>query len=163
MEKDETPFGDGWAADVMKLTKSQIIEFLRHAYMDNIALKDRRYELQNLMVDIARWSDATFGEGQRNPAMLHHLKKEVQECIDAVEKFQKGSSIESPYFESEKRCREAFDEYADCFMLLLDSAYHFGLDAQAIILFTRDKLEVNRKRKWGKPDCNGVIEHIKEE
>lgn len=163
MEKDETPFGDGWAADVKKLTKSQIIELLRHAYMNNIALSDRRHDLQNLMVDIASWSDATFGEGQRNPAILHHLKKEVQECIEAVENFQNRSSIESPYCESGRRCLEAFDEYADCFMLLLDSAYHFGLSAGALILFTRDKLEVNKKRKWGKPDCNGVIEHIKEE
>ncbi len=163
MEKDETPFGDGWAADVMKLTKPKIIELLRHAYINNIALGNRRDELQNLMVDIASWSDATFGEGQRNPAILHHLKKEVQECIDAVEKFQKGTSIESPYCESEKRCREAFDEYADCFMLLLDSAYHFGINALSLILFTRDKLEVNKRRKWGKPDCNGVVEHLREE
>ena len=32
-------------------------------------------ELEILMNDIAAWSDATFGKGQRNPAIVYHLKK----------------------------------------------------------------------------------------
>ena len=29
-----------------------------------------------------------------------------------------------------------------------------------VIFAAREKLEVNRSRKWGKPDKDGVIEHI---
>jgi NTP pyrophosphatase (non-canonical NTP hydrolase) len=112
------------------------------------------------MEDISEWSDKTFGEGQRNPAILHHLSKEVKELIEAVEKFQASGIKTTPYTDSELHCRAAFEEFADCFMLLLDSAFHFGLSADNLIAFTRQKLEINKKRKWGKPDCNGVVEHI---
>ena len=120
-------------------------------------------KLQNLMNDISEWSDATFGDLQRNPAILHHLSKEVKELIDAVEKFQECSIQTTKYCESESLCKSTFDEFADCFMLLLDSAHHFGLSADTLIAFTHQKLEINKKRKWGKPDCNGVVEHIKTE
>ena len=43
-------------------------------------------ELQTLMNDISEWSDSTFGSGQRNPAIVFHLKKEVDELIDALNK-----------------------------------------------------------------------------
>ena len=42
-------------------------------------------DLQKLMNDISEWSDATFGEGQRNPAIVHHLVKEVPELIEAID------------------------------------------------------------------------------
>jgi len=105
-------------------------------------------KLQQLMNDIGDWSDATFGEGQRNPAILYHLKKEVQELIDEFEK------TEIDEFKK-------LGEYADCFMLLLDSARKYGISAGHLIRITREKLEINKKREWGKPDENGVVEHIK--
>lgn len=124
---------------------------------------DTDNELQPLMDDIASWSDATFGEGQRNPAILHHLKKEVNELIESVERFQACGIKIIGYKGSEEACIAAFNEYADCLMLLLDSAHHFGLNSATLIQFTRQKLETNKKRKWGNPDCNGVVEHIKVE
>lgn len=119
-------------------------------------------ELQKLMDEITEWSDATFGEGQRNPAILHHLKKEVPELIEAIEKFQKGNTIKTPYSKSIKLLKDVWEEYADCMMLLLDSANHFGLSADRLLHQVKKKLEINKKRKWGKPDCNGVIEHIRD-
>ena len=53
-------------------------------------------------------------------------------------------------------------EFADCFMLLLDAASHYDLTAEELIEVTVTKLEINRQRKWGKPDKNGVVEHIRE-
>jgi NTP pyrophosphatase (non-canonical NTP hydrolase) len=112
-------------------------------------------DLQKLMDDIREWSDATFGEGQRNPAIAYHLQKEVPELIEAIEKFQKEDSM--------GHIHRAGFEFADCFMLLLDSASHFGLTAGNLLWYTEEKLKVNKERKWGKPDENGVVEHIPEE
>ena len=42
-------------------------------------------ELQTLMDDISEWSDSTFGAMQRNPAIVWHLKKEVDELIQALD------------------------------------------------------------------------------
>ena len=100
-------------------------------------------ESQKLMNEVAEWSDATFGVGQRNPAIVYHLKKEVDELIKAFD------NNEDPLM-----------EIADCFMLLLDSAHHVGITHNEILQATKEKLEINKKRKWGNPDENGVVEHI---
>lgn len=118
-------------------------------------------KLQNLMNDIADWSDSVFGTYQRNPAILYHLKEEIDELIAAYKKYAVNlpdSSISTDKLETLLLRTEY--EYVDCFMLLLDSATHFGLDADELISFTREKLEINKKRKWGSPDKNGVINHI---
>ena len=107
-------------------------------------------ELQNLMDEIAEWSDATFGYGQRNPAIVYHLKKEVKELIKALKRSKKN----------EDYTVAVHKEYADCFMLILDSARVFGLNAELLIELTDIKLQINKNRKWGKPDKNGVVEHI---
>lgn len=118
-------------------------------------------KLQELMDDISEWSDKTFGEGQRNPAILHHLKKEVPELIAAIMYYQERNTIDLPYRKANELLKEVWEEYADCFMLLLDSANNFGLSADRLLHITRQKLEVNKTRKWGKPDCNGVVEHLR--
>ena len=107
-------------------------------------------ELQNLMNEISEWSDKTFGYGQRNPAILYHLKKEVNELIETFVQ----SAIDSP------QNRIMRMEFADCLMLLLDSAKHAGFTANELLKATGEKLEINKKRKWGKPDENGVVEHL---
>lgn len=118
-------------------------------------------ELQNLMHNISEWSDAAFGEHQRNPAILHHLKKEVSELIEAIELYQNGNTIKTPYKKINKLLKDVWGEYADCMMLLLDSAHHFGLTAERLLYITKQKLDVNEQREWGKPDKNGVVEHIR--
>ncbi len=106
---------------------------------------------QKLADDIRLWSDATFGDGQRNPAIVYHLRKEVDELIECFEVYP------------EKWDDKLGIEFADCMMLLLDSASHAGISVQQIMDYTRKKLEINKTRKWGKPDENGVIEHIEPE
>lgn len=52
---------------------------------------------------------------------------------------------------------DALDEAADVFMLLV------GLtDGRDLVGAVREKLERNRRRSWGKPDADGVVEHIAE-
>lgn len=122
-----------------------------------------RDELQVLMNDISEWSDKTFGEGQRNPEIVHHLKKEVDELIEAINKAHGlGGDQSVGVGEYGRQLKNTRTEYADCMMLLLDSALHFGISAKELLSLTREKLEVNKARKWGKPDENGVVEHVKE-
>ena len=108
-------------------------------------------ELQKLMDDIAEWSDKEFGERQRTVPILYHLKKEVPEAIDACQNY-----LESDFYNGRAKL-----EIADCFMLILDAATHFNMSAEDLIFYTALKLDINKNRKWGKPDVNGVIEHIK--
>jgi len=50
------------------------------------------------------------------------------------------------------------NEAADCFILLLQLAHSLDFD---LLEEAKKKMETNRKRKWGKPDMYGIIEHIK--
>ncbi len=118
-------------------------------------------ELQKLMNEISEWSDKEFGNGQRNPAILHHLKKEVIELIEAINKFEKIRYDDSVGVgEYGRKIKNVKIEFADCFMLILDSASHFNLTARDLVMDTKDKLEINKTRKWGNPDKNGVVEHV---
>lgn len=51
------------------------------------------------------------------------------------------------------------EEMADCFILLLNLAEMAGVDLMAE---ARRKMEINRKRKWGAPDADGVCHHVKQ-
>lgn len=107
-------------------------------------------ELQTLMDAIAKWSDATFGEGQKTIPILYHLQKEVSELMEAV-------TLDKALGRWSDKTTE---EFADCFMLLIDAATHHGITAKELIDVSQAKLEINKNRKWGKPDENGVIEHL---
>jgi NTP pyrophosphatase (non-canonical NTP hydrolase) len=102
-------------------------------------------KFQNLQNSIVEWSTATFGDRQTSAIpVLHHLEKETAELIEALEKH--GNYKE---------------EFADCFMLLIESAKTCGIETDELIVLTHEKLKKNKKRKWGRADDKGVIEHIK--
>jgi len=52
-------------------------------------------------------------------------------------------------------------EYADCFFLLFGSAAAYGYSFDNITELIEEKFEINKARKWGKPDENGVVNHVK--
>mgnify|MGYP001363827711 CR=1 FL=1 len=134
-----------------------------YLYAPRLAEKmmEEKDDLQKLMNDISEWSDETFGSGQRNPAIVYHLKKEVDELIAAIDKTNTlGGDPSVGVGEFGRQRTVTRVEYADCLMLLLDSAHHFGISAKELLSVTRGKLEINKVRKWGKPDENGVVEHI---
>ena len=107
--------------------------------------------MQQLINDILQFQIETFPTSN-TISKLHHLSREVPELIEELEAFDKGGG-------SVQKVRM---EYADCFLLLFGSAGIYGLNAEDIKRIVREKLEINRKRKWGKPDENGVINHIKD-
>lgn len=96
--------------------------------------------IQQLQDDIAIWSDATFGAGRPAEIPLHHLAKEIVELIAAPDDRM---------------------EYADCLILLLDAYRMSGGSADDLIEACYEKHEINRKRSWGTPDENGVVEHLR--
>jgi len=82
---------------------------------------------------------------------LKHLKKEVKELKDAIGK---------KYSESNQEDAEL--EVADCFFLLYGIANGIGMDYESVNDAIKRKLVICENRKWGKPDKDGVVEHIKE-
>lgn len=96
--------------------------------------------LQELQDDIAQWSDQTFGSHCRLQGMLAHLRKEVQELSDHPDDTA---------------------ELADCFMLLLDISRSMNVDTHQLIQETRNKLEINKQRRWGEPGPDGEVEHLR--
>lgn len=106
--------------------------------------------LQQLMNNITEFSDKTFGGHERKLAMLHHLKKEVDELIDSIEIFE-NKVCDLP---STKAISNICGEFSDCLILLLDCASHFGLTANRYIELAEEKMEINKTRKWGKPNEN---------
>ena len=52
-------------------------------------------------------------------------------------------------------------EFADCFLLLFGAASSDGMSYEDICNAIQEKLEINKRRKWGEPDKNGVVNHIK--
>ena len=145
--------------------------------MEKVSLLKSLGALQALQDNIHVWSDKQFDNGQNRPSrsisISHHLQKESKELTEALEKFinkveaLKDDIIDDELleFESEELVdlrKNCIKEAADCFMLLLDSMAHINCSVWTLACATEIKLEENKKRKWGKPDENGVVEHIRE-
>jgi NTP pyrophosphatase (non-canonical NTP hydrolase) len=102
----------------------------------------------NLVDELAAWSNDTFGSHRKAISPIYHLKKEVDELIEVMEKDPDNwRAIES--------------ELADCFLLIVDASKKHGLTSHGIISNGRGKFEIVKKRKWGTPDENGVVEHVR--
>lgn len=101
-------------------------------------MEDKWQELQS---DIGVFSDGVFGKSDP-VAKLRHLAEEVQELIEAPQDRM---------------------EWADCTILLIDAARKAGLSMDDLHKAARDKLEINKKRKWGKPNAAGIVNHIRQD
>ena len=93
---------------------------------------------QKLQDDIHEFTSKTFGSSTISSKM-HHLKEEIEEVI------------------SDPQDRL---EWADCLILLLDAARIAGFNTQNLLDAANDKMAINKKRKWGKADKNGVVKHV---
>lgn len=93
---------------------------------------------------ITKWQKETFGEATPI-SKLEHLKQEVEELIADL----KSNNPNKRH------------EYADCFLLLFGSANADGMTYEDICQCIAEKFDINKARKWGKPDVNGVVNHIK--
>lgn len=99
--------------------------------------------------DISKWQFETFGHAT-SLSKIAHLKQELKELEDELLKVERNPE-------------EIKKEFADCFILLFGAAASFGLTYTQIVSLVDNKMEINYKRQWGKPDENGVVNHIKKE
>jgi len=123
--------------------------------------------LQSLQDNIKQWSDNTFGNHRTGKPIAYHLKKEIDEVIDAIDVLRgAGNDKEALWRERYGDIRKAQTrvkfELADCLTLLLDIAAHEHINVSELLDASEEKLEINKKRNWGEPDENGVVEHIHE-
>ena len=104
---------------------------------------------------ITQWQKETFGEATAL-SKINHLILEVDELKEELLNQQGREQLFKEAGVSLER------EYADCFLLLFGSAAANGMSYEDICNCIDEKMEINKKRKWGKPQANGVVNHIKE-
>lgn len=93
--------------------------------------------LDVLQAQIGKWGDQTFGDRDDGTAILWHLSEEIIELMESHEP----------------------EEAADCMLLLLQFAHRRGFNLLDVV---KKKHAINQQRKWGEPDANGVVRHVKE-
>ena len=96
--------------------------------------------------DVTDWQKKTFVNAN-SLSKIHHLIEEVNELRDIIETHPGNTD-------------EVCMEFADCFLLLFGSAAAYGLSYDDICESIDTKLEINKNRTWGKPDVNGVVNHV---
>lgn len=101
--------------------------------------------------EVSKWSKETFDE-KRNPASLYKLKEELDELIKSVEQYLKNPSKDNEI--------KMQDEYADCFLILFDSAKDFGYLFTDILEFMKSKFKVVKERKNWIRNENGSYQHF---
>ena len=122
-------------------------------------------DIQKLQDDIKKWSDEAFGMYRTGKPIAYHLKKEVDELINALDDLHQGvyaNDVTVGAMQVVNKRHRILMESVDCFTLLLDVLAHEQFDVNQLIEASYIKLEINKKRKWGEPDENGVVEHIEE-
>lgn len=99
-------------------------------------MTDRWQQMQD---DIGVFTDKTFGESTPQ-SKAHHLAEEAMEAA------ADPSDI---------------IEWADCTILLLDAVRKAGFTTDDLYAAVQRKMEINKSRKWGDKDENGVVRHVK--
>lgn len=111
--------------------------------------------------EIKEFSVGQFGPRTDPRGPLNHLKEEVNELIESIEKVDELDSNSPFYYEEyQKEKKNEEEEWADCILLLLDSfriRYGSHTSYNKLLHFALNKLEVIKSREWEKePDENGV-------
>lgn len=111
--------------------------FLRETVAVAQRLMASDYRLGRLAREIDEWAKATFpGTNERSKA--EHLRREAEELA------ANPTDVE---------------EMADVFILLANLTGYLGIDLAVAV---EAKMAKNRKRKWGAPDAQGVVEHVRD-
>ena len=100
---------------------------------------------ENQFIEITRWQENTFNNATAL-SKAFHLQEEVGELIEDIKQNSENKRL----------------EYADCFMLLFGAAKADGMTYSDICNAIEEKFAIIKNRKWGTPDENGVVKHIKE-
>lgn len=96
--------------------------------------------------DITQWQRQTFSQAT-SLSKIAHLAEELHELTIDLETNNPNKRL----------------EFADCFILLFGAAESAGMSYSAILAAIDEKMLINYQRKWGKPNADGVVNHINEE
>jgi hypothetical protein len=100
---------------------------------------------KEMFEEITAWQKSVFTKATAYSASKH-LEEEVGELVHDLT--------------WDKPKEQTISEYADCFLLLFGSASLYGLTYEAICKAINDKMEINRRRKWGEVNKEGYVKHI---
>lgn len=103
---------------------------------------------KELFSEITQWQDQTFKQATA-ASKLAHLKEELEELL-----------LEIRHVSYLERGTERRLEFADCFILLFGAAASDGMTYEDIQQCLKEKMEINYKRNWGKPNADGVVNHV---
>jgi NTP pyrophosphatase (non-canonical NTP hydrolase) len=92
-------------------------------------------------ITVTNWQDKIFTKATPL-SCAHHLEEEAEELRKAIEN---GEEVNT--------------EIADCFLLLFAVCNKSGLGYEDVITIIDEKMEVNYKRNWGKPNEKGYVKH----
>ena len=128
---------DGWVEYVYSLTGSD-----KYSIQDliDIVAKSTKMKVKcerGFQLEVGEWANETFPKAT-NKTIIAHMKREIVELENA---------------------QNIGEECADIYHMLLHLAYRNGFDLYSA---ARAKFKTNKLRKWGKPDHEGVVEHVKE-
>lgn len=113
-------------------------------------LKKGMLRLRKLQKEIGDWQRETFKKATTY-GVYNHMSREMSELNKALNRHVR--------YDNEDTYQEVRYELADIIILAVALAdlVHVDLDVA-----TKEKMKINKARKWGKPDADGVVEHIKE-
>lgn len=95
--------------------------------------------------EITKWQNKTFGQAVAL-SKIAHLAEELQELVNDLKSGNKDKRL----------------EFADCFILLFGAAASDGMSYEKILEAIEEKMLINYQRKWGPPNENGVVNHIRD-
>ena len=107
--------------------------------------------LDSKFKSITSWQNETFPNSD-GLSKVNHLIQEVKELKEELIKHKTNPNL--------KTIAGIKEEIADCFILLFGVASASQLDYVEIAIAIEKKMEINKSRKWGKADENGVVNHI---
>jgi len=106
-------------------------------------------DVGSILRDFLPWAVATFPESTPR-SCVEHLRREVRELIELLDR-DRGSARDL--------AEDVGLEVADCVFLLADLCQRRGIDLVAAL---EEKLAIVKTRRWGPPDSQGVVEHVRE-
>ena len=118
------------------VTSGNVHVFSTEKHMGSFLKLVSRGSESHIQKTVGEWGCETFSKAT-NTTIIAHLKREVNELEDDCDP----------------------EEAADCLLLLLHLAHREKFD---LLAEAQKKFAINKKRKWGEPDSEGVVEHIRE-
>lgn len=112
--------------------------------------------LEQFIERAADWADGNFPYATLH-SIAKHLDKEAGEFLAATD--AEHGSWEQWVNEEHDEYTPADIELADNFLLVIHAARRRRI---SLLRVAQYKLAINQKRPWGKPDADGVVEHIRE-